>query len=147
MLQGLWWINAHVRQKCKFFRFGTYTWFCRTNSYRIRSSKKINKQKGVVVGFIGDGAAEEGGFYETINLASVLKVPLMIVIEDNKLAVETTQEVRKPKKYNLEKIIKGYGAIYSKVNGQDFIKVYESTKKLKSKILKKNCGNTSCRSK
>ena len=72
------------------------------------AAKKINKQKGVVVGFIGDGAAEEGGFYETINLASVLKVPLMIVIEDNELAVETTQEVRKSKNYSLKKIINGF---------------------------------------
>ena len=34
-------------------------------------SKKLEKNNSIVIVFIGDGSAEEGSFYETINLASL----------------------------------------------------------------------------
>ena len=48
--------------------------------------------------FIGDGAAEEGSFYETINMAGLYKIPLLIVIEDNKYAVESDFVKKKSKR-------------------------------------------------
>ena len=40
--------------------------------------------------------AEEGAFYETVNMAGLFKLPLMIVIEDNRYAVEA--DAKKEKK-------------------------------------------------
>tara|TARA_R100001530_G_scaffold1886_1_gene3252 strand:- start:26200 stop:27114 length:915 start_codon:yes stop_codon:yes gene_type:complete len=59
-----------------------------------------NKQKKngkIVVVFFGDGATEEGAFWESLNIASLYKLPIMFVIEDNGLAVHTNMYTRKGK--------------------------------------------------
>jgi len=38
---------------------------------------------GVAVSFIGEGAANQGAFHETLNLAALWKLPVVFVIEDN----------------------------------------------------------------
>jgi TPP-dependent pyruvate/acetoin dehydrogenase alpha subunit len=45
---------------------------------------------GRVVCVLGDGATNSGVFYEAINIASVHALPLLLVIEDNQLAIGTT---------------------------------------------------------
>lgn len=46
----------------------------------------------VVVGFIGDGAANQGAFYECLNFASVNDLPVVFVIEDNAYGISTPKE-------------------------------------------------------
>ncbi|TDO96236.1 thiamine pyrophosphate-dependent dehydrogenase E1 component subunit alpha [Marinomonas balearica] len=48
------------------------------------------KQQGrddVVVVFMGDGATEEGCFSESINFAALQKLPILFVVENNRLAI------------------------------------------------------------
>ncbi|CAO6124200.1 AcoA Pyruvate/2-oxoglutarate dehydrogenase complex, dehydrogenase (E1) component, eukaryotic type, alpha subunit [Candidatus Pelagibacterales bacterium] len=105
----------------------------------IAAAKKFKNHKNeIVVVFIGDGAAEEGAFYETVNLAGLYKLPLLIILEDNLYSVETGHQNRKTKKYNFENIFKrGFGVLYEEVNGQDVFDVFKKTKKMKKNILKK----------
>ena len=42
---------------------------------------------GVVAVFLGDGATEEGCFYETLNFAALHRLPLLLVVENNGLAI------------------------------------------------------------
>ena len=100
-------------------------------AFTLKEAKKNN----IAVIFIGDGAAEEGAFYESINLASLLKLPILFIIEDNKYSVNSSANERKASNYSHEKIITGLGAKYLKISGKDAIKVFESTKKIKSDIL------------
>jgi len=56
-----------------------------------------NKQKGngrIACAFFGDGAMEEGVFWESMNAACVMKLPVLFVCEDNGFAVDTGPEVR-----------------------------------------------------
>ncbi|MBI2166843.1 MAG: thiamine pyrophosphate-dependent dehydrogenase E1 component subunit alpha [Candidatus Omnitrophica bacterium] len=56
-----------------------------------------NKRKGngrIACAFFGDGALEEGVFWESLNAASVMKLPVLFVCEDNGLAIHTKQDVR-----------------------------------------------------
>lgn len=46
-------------------------------------SRKMSKREGVAVAFLGEGAANQGAFHEALNLASVWKLPVVFVIEDN----------------------------------------------------------------
>src|SRR5262245_22149151 len=46
------------------------------------SAKVLNKG-GVAVSFFGDGATNQGAFHESINIASILKLPAVFVIENN----------------------------------------------------------------
>ena len=47
------------------------------------------RQDGIVVIHIGDGTLGEGLVYETINFASLMKVPLLVVVENNGVAQST----------------------------------------------------------
>ena len=49
--------------------------------------QKYRKTDGVTAVFFGDGAFEEGGVYETLNLAALFKLPLILVVENNLFAV------------------------------------------------------------
>src|SRR3989344_2720 len=43
--------------------------------------QKYSKKKSVTAVFFGDGAFEEGIVYETLNLAALFKLPLLLVLE------------------------------------------------------------------
>jgi TPP-dependent pyruvate/acetoin dehydrogenase alpha subunit len=49
----------------------------------VALSIKITKKEGVVWVITGDGAIEEGAFYEAILFASSLKLPIIFVVENN----------------------------------------------------------------
>ena len=86
------------------------------------------KQAGngnVAVVFVGDGAADEGGFYETINLAALMEVPLIIVVEDNLYAGMSDARSRHSEEFNLRQIVLGLGAAYYSADGNDIIEIYE----------------------
>ena len=71
-------------------------------------------------------------------MAGLYKLPLLIILEDNKYAVESSHNKRKVKNYNFQKLFKdGMQAIYKRVDGQDFMKVYRTTELLRKSILKK----------
>jgi|TARA_B110000037_G_C17127422_1_gene508880 acetoin:2,6-dichlorophenolindophenol oxidoreductase subunit alpha len=102
-------------------------------------AEKLNRTNNIVVVFVGDGAAEEGSFYETINMAGLYKLPLLVVLEDNKYAVESSHDKRKVKNYNFKKIFnEGMQSLYERVDGQDFVKVLQATKSLRKNIIEKN---------
>ncbi|MHC4843317.1 MAG: alpha-ketoacid dehydrogenase subunit alpha/beta [Planctomycetota bacterium] len=46
-------------------------------------AEKYKKTGAVVLSFFGDGATNTGSFHESMNMASVLKVPLIAIIENN----------------------------------------------------------------
>jgi len=52
-------------------------------------AEKYNKTNRIAVVFFGDGATNEGVFWESINLACLYRVPIIFVCEDNDLAVHT----------------------------------------------------------
>src|SRR3989344_7294469 len=67
----------------------------------VAFEKKYNKKKGVAVGFMGDGASEEGVVYETYNLAALYKLPVLLVIENNSWSVNSNIAERRGKKYDI----------------------------------------------
>lgn len=55
------------------------------------SMKKQGKDS-VVVSFFGDGANNEGAFHEALNMASIWKLPVVFVCENNKYGMSTSTE-------------------------------------------------------
>lgn len=53
-------------------------------------SAKVRGTGGIAVGYVGDGGVNTGRTWESVNLAAVWKLPLVIVCENNLYAVETT---------------------------------------------------------
>jgi pyruvate dehydrogenase E1 component alpha subunit len=54
------------------------------------ANRQMAKQGNVVLSFFGDGAIKQGAFHETLNIASLWKLPLVFVMENNGYNVVTT---------------------------------------------------------
>ena len=52
-------------------------------------SQKISNKKNISVTVIGDGGMEEGICFETLNLASLHKLPILFICENNRTSVHT----------------------------------------------------------
>ena len=55
-------------------------------------SAKRRKTKNVVISFFGDGANNEGAFHEALNMASIWKLPVIFVCENNRYGMSTSTE-------------------------------------------------------
>lgn len=88
----------------------------------------FNKQKKVVAVFFGDGAVDEGVFWESMNIASLFKLPLLFVCEDNDLAVHTAGHLRHGYK-SIDKIVSKFNCNVFKSDSTDAEVIYTITKK------------------
>ena len=52
-------------------------------------AKKLAKSNDIVCLFVGDGTTGEGALYELLNLAGLLRLPLLVIVEDNGIAQTT----------------------------------------------------------
>ena len=52
-------------------------------------AEKLKLSGAVVIAFLGDGTLGEGVVYESLNMASLWKVPLLFVLENNRIAQTT----------------------------------------------------------
>lgn len=59
--------------------------------------------------FLGDGAAEEGVFHESVNFAAVRKVPVLFICENNLYSVYSPLDVRQPKNRSIQKMVEAIG--------------------------------------
>ena len=55
---------------------------------------KYQKKDSIVVSFFGDGAVDEGVFYESLNFAALKKLPIVFICENNSYAIHTHQSLR-----------------------------------------------------
>jgi TPP-dependent pyruvate/acetoin dehydrogenase alpha subunit len=53
---------------------------------------RLRKEPRVALTFVGDGATKTAAFHEGINLAAVLRLPIVFVIQDNQVALGTRRE-------------------------------------------------------
>jgi TPP-dependent pyruvate/acetoin dehydrogenase alpha subunit len=87
-----------------------------------------SKNKNLSVVYLGDGAIEEGSFYESLNLAAVKKLPTLFVCENNLYSVYSPLSVRQPKNRNINKMVKSIGVDSLESDGNDIKKVFNSCK-------------------
>jgi TPP-dependent pyruvate/acetoin dehydrogenase alpha subunit len=62
------------------------------NALGAAFAEKYNNTGNIVVAFIGDGTLGEGAVYETLNMASLWQVPLLVIVENNRYAQTTPIE-------------------------------------------------------
>ena len=90
----------------------------------VALANQLQKNNRVVVVFFGDGASCEGAFFETLNMATLWKVPLVFVCENNGFAISVRTEMAIPLK-NIAQRADGFGLPGVTVDGQDPVKVQE----------------------
>lgn len=61
----------------------------------IALGHRMTGRQGIVTVLTGDGAMEEGTFYETLDISKYQQLPLLIMIENNKYAMSSTIEERR----------------------------------------------------
>ncbi len=88
-------------------------------------SHKYNGNKNVSITYFGDGAANQGQVYESYNIASLWKLPVVFVIENNKYGMGTSVN-RSSAGENLSDRGKPYGIMSEKVDGMDILAVREA---------------------
>jgi TPP-dependent pyruvate/acetoin dehydrogenase alpha subunit len=72
----------------------------------------------VVVSLFGDGAVDEGVFYESVNFAAVKNLPVVFVLENNRYAIHSKVEDRH-RQTKLYKLTEGLGLKGSRHDGND----------------------------
>lgn len=72
--------------------------------------------------FFGDGATEEGAFYETLNFAALMQLPLLFVCENNFYAIHTGIEKRWGNSNLLERI-GGFGVPCESITSGDVFEI------------------------
>lgn len=102
----------------------------------IALSKKLKNEKGVVVAFTGDGATTEGSFHESMNMAALYKVPLVVVCENNLYAQSTSIEGHSAVTDLTGKVKAMYGVDSSVVDGNDLVAVLQSFYKVISTVTR-----------
>jgi len=93
-------------------------------SLGIGLASKINSNQGVVWAVTGDGAIEEGTFYESILIASSLNLPIIFLIENNFWSLGTSiTERRIP--INLELLANSLSIEYLKLSENNPLEYYD----------------------
>ena len=101
------------------------------------AEKNLNS-KNLVVAFIGDAALETGAFYESLNLAALKELPLLIVLEDNGYSTFSNKSVRWPASKNVRETIQGMGVSYLHGNGDDVEEIYKNVSNIITRVRSNN---------
>jgi pyruvate dehydrogenase E1 component alpha subunit len=81
-----------------------------------------------VICFFGDGAVNQGTFHESLNMASLWRLPLLFVCENNHYAIGTEIH-RHSAVVEVFKRAAAYNIPAEKVDGMDVLKVYDATRR------------------
>jgi acetoin:2,6-dichlorophenolindophenol oxidoreductase subunit alpha len=91
----------------------------------VALAQKLDETHRVVVAFFGDGASCQGVFYETLNMATLWKLPLIFVCENNEFAISTYygDSISVP---NISMRAQGFGLPGVTVDGRDFFAMQQT---------------------
>lgn len=93
----------------------------------VALSFKMRREPRVALVYVGEGAMSTGAFHEGLNLAAVLRLPMVVIAENNGYSYTTPTEKQSAVKHLKEKA-KAYGIPGVQADGNDVIAVYQTTK-------------------
>jgi TPP-dependent pyruvate/acetoin dehydrogenase alpha subunit len=83
---------------------------------------KLRRERRVVAAFFGDGASSRGDFHEALNLAAVMKLPVIFICHNNQYAYSTPLERQMAVEHVADRA-KAYGMPGVTVDGNDVLAV------------------------
>ena len=93
----------------------------------VALASKIRGESAVSLTYIGEGGSSIGDFHEGLNFAAVHKLPMVLIVENNKFAYSTPARLE----YACENLVdraQGYGIAGSLIDGTDLRAVYKATR-------------------
>ncbi len=90
---------------------------------------KYKGLKGAALCFLGDGAVNQGCFYESLNMAALFELPVIYVIENNGYSMGTSLERSSAVKDCLAQRGEAFCVEWAQANGEDLYEVRAVTQK------------------
>ena len=96
-------------------------------------ASQMKKDDTIAVVFFGDGAVDEGVFYESLNFSAIKKLPVIFVIENNFYATNSPQKVRQANTdiYKIADFFKMPGVL---IDGNNVFEVHNTAKEHIQKV-------------
>ena len=101
----------------------------------VALARKAKGEQGVTIVVTGDGAMEEGTFYETILFLQAQQLPSIVIIENNEWSLASRIEERR-RSLDVANLANGVGARYMKLQGNDVDAYTAAFKSLRHDVLK-----------
>jgi len=109
------------------------------NAVGYAYAMKYRRANSLVVSFFGDGAVEEGVFYESLNFAALKQLPIIFICENNEYAIHTHQKARQATANLLERV-RAYGLKAERVEDNDVLEIYERARAAAESIRQAQSG-------
>jgi pyruvate dehydrogenase E1 component alpha subunit len=90
-------------------------------------ASRLRGEDRVVLTFFGDGATSTGAWHEGVNFAAVLKLPVVLVLENNQYAYSTPLDRQTSARAFIDKA-PGYGIPAAAVDGNDVVAVFDAAR-------------------
>ena len=81
----------------------------------------------ICVVFFGEGATEEGVFYESVNFAVIKNLPVLFICENNLYSVYSPLSVRQPPDRQITKMVTTMGIHSDRGDGNNILEVQQKT--------------------
>jgi pyruvate dehydrogenase E1 component alpha subunit/2-oxoisovalerate dehydrogenase E1 component alpha subunit len=98
-----------------------------TQAVGLAYAMRMKRDPGVSVAFFGDGATSSSDFHAGMNLAGVLKLPVLFCLANNQWAISLPVE-RQSRIPVLADKARAYGMPGTRVDGTDVVEVYRTTR-------------------
>ena len=95
---------------------------------------KYRGQDRAVLCFFGDGAVNEGEFHESLNLASLWKLPVLFFLENNLYGMGTHVERARAAGKDIYSSADAYNIPAAQIDGMDVIAVRDSTQEALERV-------------
>ncbi len=93
-------------------------------------ANQLRSDRTVTFVFLGDGATEEGAFYESANFAAIHKLPVVFVLENNLYSVYTGLNPRQPSGRSLSNLAEAIGLKSQNTKDSNFDESFSKFKEL-----------------
>jgi pyruvate dehydrogenase E1 component alpha subunit len=93
----------------------------------IALSNKLRKNGRVTAVLFGDGATCEGAFFETLNMSTLWKLPILFICENNGYAISVTTKMSMSIEHIAQRA-EGFGLPGKIIDGNDVLAVYSAVR-------------------
>jgi TPP-dependent pyruvate/acetoin dehydrogenase alpha subunit len=87
-------------------------------------AQKMRGEQAITACFFGEGAADQGVMYESVNFAALRRLPILFVCENNEYAIHSHVRTRMAG-YGLSDRFRAYGIQCEKEDSGDFLNMYD----------------------
>ena len=96
------------------------------------------KSSRVTLCFLGDGALNQGAFHEALNLAGLMNLPVIFVVENNGYSMGTSIHRGTTQSHDLSSKALGYGIDSAVIDGMNLLEVYHGMKDVVEKCRRES---------